>query len=111
MVAIRNQVGRKQIHAYWRIRLSAIRLVVMASAGNQLEVLAKMLTEVGTIKPTQQHACSGESWQKPLRERTSTSFLMKTETLVFADIPDYPAVLKDLLTGFWRTVTLLVPSF
>ena len=32
---------------------------------------------------------------------------MKTETLVFADIPDYPAVLKDLLTGFWRTVTLL----
>lgn len=36
---------------------------------------------------------------------------MKTETLVFADIPDYPAVLNDLLTGFWRTVTLLVPSF
>lgn len=57
------------------------------------------------------HAWILESWQKPLRERTSTPFSMKTETLVFADIPDYPAMLKDLLTGFWRTVTLLAPSF
>lgn len=67
--------------------------------------------EIELAETEARQSCCRESWQKPLRERTSTSFSMKTETLVFADIPDYPAVLKDLLTGFWRTVTLPAPSF